>query len=277
MAGKALPFQRMRARTTSPLESALGHRFRHLELLQQALTHSSHAREQESQNASEGGPAEVADNEQLEFLGDAVLGFVTSQELFQRYPHYAEGQLSKLRAYLVSGRHLVRVAKRLELGKYLRLGRGEEKSGGRSKSALLVDALEAVLAAVYLDAGLEPAREFIRSTIVQPEIDRLQQQGDNGFPLMDYKSALQESVHAMGRAQPSYVLVKEEGPEHKKMFTVEARIHLQGGHGRAEYVARARGSTKKKAEQDAARQALEYLQSLQPTAEDKGTPRHSSR
>lgn len=238
------------------LEALLGHRFQRPELLHRALTHSSRAREQE---ASTGGS--IGDNEQLEFLGDAVLGFVTSEELYRRYPEFEEGHLSKLRAHLVSGRHLVRVARELDLGKYLALGRGEEKSGGRSKSALLVNALEAVVAAIYLDAGVEKARELILQRILLPELQSLPAGGAD-VPITDYKSTLQERVHSTGHAQPSYVLVKEEGPEHRKTFTVEARLHKGGGDRQPEFVARAAGATKKRAEQEAARQALEYLGSL---------------
>lgn len=245
------------------LEQSLGHTFHHPELLHRALTHSSRAREQE---AAAGGS--IRDNEQLEFLGDAVLGFVTSEELYRRYPEFEEGHLSKLRAHLVSGRHLVRVARELDLGKYLALGRGEEKSGGRSKSALLVNALEAVVAAIYLDAGLEKARELILQRILLPELQSLP--GGTTVPITDYKSTLQELVHSTGHAQPSYVLVKEEGPEHRKTFTVEARLHKGGGDHQPEFVARAAGSTKKRAEQEAARQALEYLGSLPlPAANSK--------
>jgi ribonuclease-3 len=237
------------------LEALLGHHFQRPDLLHRALTHSSRAREQE---ATSGG--KIIDNEQLEFLGDAVLGFVTSEELYRRYPEFEEGHLSKLRAHLVSGRHLVRVARELDLGKYLALGRGEEKSGGRSKAALLVNALEAVVAAMYLDAGLEKARELILQRILLPELRELP--GGATVPITDYKSTLQELVHTTGHAQPSYVLVKEEGPEHKKTFTVEARLHKGGSDHHPEFVARAAGSTKKRAEQEAARQALEYLGSL---------------
>ncbi len=246
-----------------PLQNALGHRFRHIELLEQALTHSSRAREQEAQAAADGNPVKFGDNEQLEFLGDAVLGFVTSQELFERFPDYQEGQLSKARAYLVSGKHLISAAKRLRLGQYLRLGHGEEISGGRTKGALQVDALEAVLAALYLDTGLEKAREFILKKIIGPELKKLARQAGGDMPITDYKSALQEVAHSMGRHQPDYVVVKEEGPEHKKTFTVEAR--LNAGHDKPEYVGRAKGSTKKKAEQVAARKALQYLWSVTPS------------
>jgi ribonuclease-3 len=136
------------------LQAALGHTFKRPEMLERALTHSSHAHEE----SKAGGPdatAEKLDNEQFEFLGDAVLGLVTSQLLFERFPTFHEGQLSKLKAHLVSAEHLVSVATRIGLGQYLRLGRGEERSGGRSKGTLLSDAIEAVIAAMYLDAGLE--------------------------------------------------------------------------------------------------------------------------
>ncbi len=243
------------------METALGHRFQHPELLEQALTHSSRARELETQAETNGQSRTVGDNEQMEFMGDAVLGFVTSQELFQRFPDYHEGQLSKARAYLVSGNHLIRAAKRLKLGQFLRLGHGEEKSGGRTKTALQVDALEAVLAAMYLDAGLEKTRQFILRAILDPELKKLARRGGAGVPITDYKSALQEISHSMGRGQPNYSVVKEEGPEHKKTFTVEARVN--GDSSKPGYVGRAKGSSKKKAEQDAAKKALEYLWSVQ--------------
>lgn len=250
----------MKARDISALEEALDHQFSRPELLQQALTHSSHAREAESRN---GGELHlVPDNEQLEFLGDAVLGFVTSQELFQRFPEFSEGELSKLRAYLVSEKHLVRPAKQLQIGRYLRLGRGEEKSGGRSKTTLLVDALEAVVAALYLDAGLDKARALILDKILDPELARISQGSGEALPVTDFKSALQETAHSLGWTQPAYVLVKERGPEHQKTFTVEARVRTQANDSEPEYTARGEGPTKKQAEQGAARKALEYLRNL---------------
>ncbi len=249
----------MKSRDISALEEVLDHQFQRPELLQQALTHSSHAREAESRNGGENNL--VPDNEQLEFLGDAVLGFVTSQELFQRFPQFSEGELSKLRAYLVSEKHLIRAANQLQIGRYLRLGRGEEKSGGRSKTALLVDALEAVLAAMYLDAGLEKTRAFILTQVLEPELKRMSQSSGHVLPVTDFKSALQETAHSLGWMQPAYVLVKERGPEHQKTFTVEARVRSQAS-AEPEYAARAEGPTKKQAEQGAARKALEYLRSL---------------
>src|SRR5215468_4588238 len=153
-------------REVATLEQSLGHAFSSPELLQRALTHSSQARESDALRPA--STERSKDNEQLEFLGDAVLGLVATEELFKRFPHFSEGQLSKLRAHLVSKNHLINVAGRLELGKYLRLGRGEEKSGGRAKSALLVDALEAIIGAVYLDAGLETVRSLILTRIILP-------------------------------------------------------------------------------------------------------------
>jgi ribonuclease-3 len=250
----------MKARDIGALEEILGHEFSRPELLQQALTHSSHAREAESRNGAQ--PNLVPDNEQLEFLGDAVLGFITSQELFQRFPEFSEGELSKLRAYLVSEKHLVRPAKQLQIGRFLRLGRGEEKSGGRSKTALLVDALEAVVAALYLDAGMDKTRSFILDNILDPELERISQDSGDVLPVTDFKSALQETAHSLGWTQPAYVLVKERGPEHQKTFTVEARVRTQAEDSNPEYTSRGEGPTKKQAEQVAARKALEYLRNL---------------
>jgi ribonuclease-3 len=257
----------MKPRDIAALESGLGYHFARPELLTQALTHTSQARELEALQPSTSSP--VGDNEQLEFLGDSVLALVTSEELFHRFPHFREGELSKLRAHLVSEKHLIRVAQQLELGHYLRLGRGEEKSGGRNKTALLVDALEAILAAIYLDSGLEMARRLILQYVVAPELERIALHG-NGLPVTDYKSALQERLQALGRPQPSYLLVKEHGPEHSKTFTIEVRLQTPDAPAKAEFVGRAEGSTKKNAEQDAARQVLEYLAALPADADGPG-------
>jgi ribonuclease-3 len=244
---------RMKSHDIMELEVSLGHRFQRPELLEQALTHSSQAREVEALGAGNGSPA--GDNEMLEFLGDAVLGLVTSETLFHRFPKFQEGQLSKLRAHLVGQRHLLRVAEQLQIGRYMRLGRGEEKSGGRNKASLLVDALEAILAALYLDGGWTVGCNFIVRAIVEPELAQMNLE-TSAIPVMDFKSALQEALQARGGPQPVYMLVKEEGPEHKKSFTVEVRIHEPA---LAQFVGRAQAATKKRAEQEAARQALEYL------------------
>jgi ribonuclease-3 len=237
-------------RDLAALEEALGHSFQRRDLLQLALTHRSHAREADT----------TADNEQLEFLGDAVLSLCVAEELLQRFPHFQEGELSRLRAHLVSEPHLVIVARALDLGRYLQLGRGEDKSGGRGKPALLADALEAVLAALYLDAGFDRARAWVREKVLLPELQRLDVYAA-GVPIIDYKSALQELLQATGRRQPAYDLTQEQGPEHKKLFTVEVRLLAAGSATHAEFVGRADGPTKKKAEQEAARQVLEYLES----------------
>jgi ribonuclease-3 len=247
----------MKHAPTAPLEAAIGHEFQRRDLLEQALTHSSHAREQ---------LAGSADNEQLEFLGDAVLGFVTSQELFSQYPDYQEGALSKLRAHLVSARHLVRAANDLKLGEYLRLGRGEEKTGGRMKAALLVDGLEALLAALYLDAGLDKTREFILRTIVRPELKRLAEEQEDDLLLADYKSRLQETLHASGRPEPEYDSVKEEGPEHKKVFTVA--VIVRNANGEVEFKTEGEGASKKRAGQAAAQKAIEQLEVGRTAASD---------
>jgi ribonuclease III len=246
----------MKSRDIIALEASLGHQFQRFELLEQALTHSSQARETEALGAASGST--IGDNEMLEFLGDAVLGLATSETLFHRFPAFQEGQLSKLRAHLVGQRHLLQVAEQLHIGQYIRLGRGEEKSGGRNKASLLVDTLEAVLAALYLDAGWPVARDFIVRAIVEPELANMNLD-TSAMPVMDFKSALQEALQARGGPQPVYALVKEEGPEHKKTFTVEVRL-AEPAIG--QFVGRAEGATKKRAEQEAARQVLEHLTTL---------------
>jgi len=256
----------MQPREIMALEEVLGHRFQRRELLEQALTHSSQAREFESHVSVSGGSTGAlfsGDNEMLEFLGDAVLGLAASETLFQRFPAFQEGHLSKLRAHLVGQRHLLRVAEQLQIGHYMRLGRGEEKSGGRNKASLLVDALEAILAALYLDGGWTVARDFIVRVIIEPELAQMKLE-TSAMPVMDFKSALQEALQARGAPQPVYALVKEEGPEHKKLFTVEVRL---AASEMEPFVGRAQGATKKRAEQDAARQVLEHLSTL-PNSKD---------
>src|SRR6202451_2208406 len=174
----------MKEREITALETALGHHFRRRAVIEQAVTHSSQARELESQQAVADNKYKVSDNEQLEFLGDAVLALITSEELFQRFPQFREVELSKLRAHLVSEKHLIQVAQILELGHYLRLGRGEEKSGGRNKTALLVDALEAILGAMYVDSGLETVRRVVLEHVVSPELEVISRNGRN-LPLND--------------------------------------------------------------------------------------------
>jgi ribonuclease III len=257
----------MKSRELMALEESLGHHFQRPELLEQALTHSSQAREAEAAGASSGASSSNTssskavghgDNELLEFLGDAVLGLVASETLFHRFPGFHEGHLSKLRAHLVGQRHLLRVAEQLQIGTYMRLGRGEERSGGRTKASLLVDALEAILAALYLDGGWQVARDFIVRSVLEPELAHMSLE-TSAIPVMDFKSALQEALQASGRAQPVYVLVQEEGPEHRKTFTVEVRLPESEA---TQFVGRAQGATKKRAEQEAARQVREHLAKL---------------
>jgi len=225
------------------LERTIDHTFRDRSLLERALTHKSRSYERNpAANASE-------DNEQLEFLGDSILGFVVSECLVRSYPEYPEGRLSKLKAHLVSAARLHEVAQALSLGDFLFLGRGEEMSGGRGKKALLSDAVEALIAAIYLDSGMDAARKFIETRV----IGGFEAPGD-GFEsaVSDYKSALQEMAQALKLPAPRYVIVGEEGPEHSKMFTVEVRV------GR-DWVGQAHGMSKKSAGQKAAQQILQQL------------------
>lgn len=225
------------------LEQALGHSFRDRELLERALTHKSRVYEK-TPDADPG-----ADNEQLEFLGDAILGFVVSEALVRRFTLFPEGRLSKVKAHLVSAAHLYAVAQELRLGEYLRLGRGEEMSGGREKKALLSDAVEALIAALYLDAGLAVTAHFIERCVIGglgPSDPDLEQAAS------DFKSSLQERAQTLKLPPPRYVTTAEEGPEHAKMFTVEVRVGK-------DWVSQAQGLSKKIAGQKAAQQVLEQL------------------
>ena len=221
------------------LQDLIGYRFENPQLLVEALTHSSFVQE-----ASDGD----RDNEQLEFLGDAVLNFLVSVRLADTFPHLEEGKLSRARARLVAAEHLGKVGAKLELGEFLRLGRGEEKTGGRSKSNLLVNALEALLAAIYRDGGLEAARRFVEQFVLPGDLEA---SADELFST-DYKSALQEYLQGEKAEPADYRVVDESGPEHQKIFTVE----VTSGDNR---VARGTGGSKKAAEQQAARFLLERL------------------
>ena len=221
------------------LEDLIGYRFQNPQLLLEALTHSSYARET---------PGSCRDNEQLEFLGDAVLNFLVSVALVNAFPEWEEGHLTRARARLVAATHLGRVGARLELGTYLRLGRGEEKTGGRNKSALFVNALEALVAAIFRDGGLEAARLFVAGFILPADLSA---SGEELFTV-DYKSALQEYLQAFRKSPAEYQVVEETGPEHQKTFTIEVSTSDR-------VVARGRGTSKKAAEQEAARAVLERL------------------
>jgi ribonuclease-3 len=222
------------------LQNVIDYRFRDRGLLEHAMTHTSRANEDVS-----GG---VADNESLEFLGDAVLGFVIADLLYREFPEFNEGQKSKIKAALVSTTTLARQAERLMLGEHLLLGRGEEKTGGRRKQALLADGYEALLAAIYLDGGVEQVRAFI----VREFSPMVAEVRAHGLLACDYKSALQEYLQSRDQSLPEYRIAGTIGPDHRKLFQVEVVV---GG----EALASATGASKKEAEQEAARLALTRL------------------
>lgn len=219
------------------LEERLGYKFNNINLLKNALTHSSYANE----NKAEGMPS----NERLEFLGDSVLGFVTARHLYAVKPALPEGKMTRLRAELVCEQSLYGVACDLELGKYLRMGKGEERNGGRQRISILADAVEAVLAAMYLDGGLEPPARFIEENILSPEsVER--------HHSADYKTELQELVQQKNGQVLTYIPAGESGPDHDKLFSAE--VSLNG-----EVIGCGQGRTKKEAEQAAACEALKKL------------------
>ena len=219
------------------LQQAIDYRFRDRGLLEHAMTHTSRANEDVS-----GG---VTDNESLEFLGDAVLGFVVADVLFREFPAFNEGQKSKIKASLVSTATLAGRAERLGLGDHLLLGRGEEKTGGRHKQALLADGYEALIAAIYLDGGIEQARAFVVREF-EPLVAEVRERGVIG---RDYKSALQEYLQSHDLPLPEYRLTGTAGPDHRKQFQVTVAVN-------GDAVADGSGPSKKEAEQDAARAAI---------------------
>jgi ribonuclease-3 len=223
------------------LQRAVQYRFRDRGLLEHAMTHTSRANEDVS-----GG---VRDNESMEFLGDAVLGFVVADLLFREFPEFDEGEKSKTKAALVSTATLARQAERLQLGEHLLLGRGEEKTGGRRKQALLADGYEALIAAIYLDGGIDQARTFITRELA-PLVAEIRNHGVAGG---DYKSALQELLQARDLPLPDYRLIGTVGPDHQKRFHVEVVVN-------GEALGEAFGASKKDAEQEAARAALEAVE-----------------
>jgi ribonuclease-3 len=244
------------------LEAALGHEFHSRELLVRALTHRSLANQQaQSDHASAGKEEESAgagDNERLEFLGDAVLGLVVAEALFEAHPEWQEGELTRVRSQLVSRQHMAEVASAIGLGVHLRLSRGEDRSGLRHKSTVLSNTMEAVMAALFLDGGLEPVRAFARRWVMGEAAEHLAEELRSGAALGNYKSALQEHLQAARTGTPVYRVKSESGPDHRKRFLVEVRLKAEDGEpGKA--LARGMGGTKKHAEQDAARRALERL------------------
>ena len=219
------------------LETAIGYRFHNITLLQNALTHSSYANEYWHDS--------LKSNERLEFLGDSILGMVVAEHLYGNFPDRPEGELTRMRADMVCETSLAAVAARIELGRHLQLGNGEERFGGRQRASILADAVESVIAACFLDGGMEAAKAFIRQFILcDVPVKKLHNQ--------DYKTALQELVQQKKDQVLSYALVGESGPDHAKCFLVEVTLN-------GKTVGKGEGSSKKRAEQDAARDAIEKL------------------
>ena len=219
------------------LEAAIGYRFKNISLLQNALTHSSYANERWHNS--------LMSNERLEFLGDAILGMTVAKYLYQTFPDRPEGELTRMRADMVCEQTLAKVAARIELGRHLLLGNGEDQGGGRTRNSILADAVESVIAACYLDGGLESAQRFIEQFIlVEVPVKQLHN--------ADYKTALQELVQQKKNQVLTYTLVGESGPDHDKKFDVEVKLN-------GVVIGSGSGSSKKRAEQDAAHSALNKL------------------
>ena len=219
------------------LEAAIGYRFKNISLLQNALTHSSYANERWHNS--------LMSNERLEFLGDAILGMTVAKYLYQTFPDRPEGELTRMRADMVCEQTLAKVAARIELGRHLLLGNGEDQGGGRTRNSILADAVESVIAACYLDGGLESAQRFIEQFIlVEVPVKQLHN--------ADYKTALQELVQQKKNQVLTYTLIGESGPDHDKKFEVEVKLN-------GTVIGAGSGSSKKRAEQDAAHSALNKL------------------
>jgi ribonuclease-3 len=256
------------------LEAALGYHFAVPELLVRALTHRSLANEQAAHETPEDQRAgeeqiivtsigkipvrKAGDNERLEFLGDAVLGLVVAESLFSGHPAWREGELTRVRAQLISRQHMAQVAEAIQLGRHLRLSKGEDKAGLRRKSTVLSNTMEAVIGAMFLDGGLEPVRAFTRGRVLAEAAEQLAQELQSGAALGNYKSALQEHLQAARTGTPVYRVKSESGPGHRKRFLIEVRLKKESGEP-GKPLARGVGSTKKRAEQDAARRALDRL------------------
>ena len=222
------------------LEEKLNYTFRNRQLLCEALNHSSYANEHRS--------AHIRSNERLEFLGDSVLGFVAAEFLFLQHPDLPEGDLTRIRAALVCEQSLYEVAQKLELGKYLKLGKGEEAGGGRTRTSILADATEAVFAAVYLDGGMDAASSLIHRVLLEAEKEEAVEERRR-----DYKTALQELVQRQANQDLTYRMAGEEGPDHNKTFAAEVLLNGQ-------LIGTGTGHSKKEAEQDAAATALSKLE-----------------
>ncbi len=219
------------------LEKNLKYEFKNKDLLRNALTHSSYANEVRNG---------VTSNERLEFLGDSVLSIIVADYLYNNFSSLPEGELTKLRASLVCEKSLCTFSRELEIGKFLRLGKGEEKGGGRERNSILADAFEAVLAAMYIDGGMEIAKHHVMRFV----LDELEHTDDEVFK--DYKTALQEIVQRNPEEYVSYFLTDEKGPDHDKVFTVEVRLN-------SNVIGTGKGKSKKQAEQMAAKQALSLM------------------
>lgn len=219
------------------LEKRLNYKFKNIDLLKNALVHSSYANEVRGN---------VHSNERLEFLGDSVLSIIVSEHLYNKFPNMPEGELTRMRASLVCEKSLCEFSRELGIGKYLNLGKGEDKNGGRERDSILADAFEAVLAAVYLDGGMDAAKAHIMNTVLR-DIKHCE---DDTFK--DYKTTLQEVIQRNPEESVSYILVDESGPDHNKSFTVE--VHLNSN-----VIGEGIGKSKKQAEQMAAKQALELM------------------
>lgn len=221
----------------SELEQRIGYTFRNKDYIQEALSHSSYANEKKKQRRS---------NERLEFLGDSVLSIVVSQYLFEHYPDLPEGELTKIRAALVCEKSLHRFAMQISLGDYLLLGKGEAHTGGRKRPSILADAFEAVIAAIYLDAGLEAARTHILHFIPSNLTEK------RSLLFGDYKTALQEVIQKNPEEKVEYMLIDESGPDHSKTFVVDVCLN-------SNVIGKGTGKSKKEAEQMAAREALALM------------------
>lgn len=229
----------IRKRSLKELSSKLGLEFPSEKLFSQALTHSSYVNEFKKNN--------LGDNERLEFLGDAVLKLVVSEYLYNIYPDKAEGALTKIRGAVISDAYLVNIARKLELGKYLLLGKNEKSSGGDKKKSNIANALEAIIGVIYLEFGIEKSKEVI----IRLLRDLIEKTSAEDF-IIDYKSTLQEYAQKNKQPLPVYCVVKELGPKHRKIFWIEVKIDNKGyGMGR--------GYTKKEAEQKSAKTALDRL------------------
>ena len=222
---------------TSDLETAIGYRFHNITLLQNALAHSSYANERWHNS--------LKSNERLEFLGDSILGMVVAEHLYRNFPDRPEGELTRMRADMVCETSLAQIADKVNLGKHLLLGNGEEQGGGRTRASILADAVESIIAAAFLDGGMDAAKAFIqRFVLCNVPVSRLHNE--------DFKTALQELVQKKKNQVLQYTLVGQTGPDHDKRFEVQVSLNGQ-------VIGKGEGTSKKRAEQDAARDAIENM------------------